>query len=379
MNRRVLLAWLMLTTLIPAVSFAADGPSLRLLAERRGLAIGANLPGLIFGKAPNNWEQSPTIRIEQSIAAEHFSIMTAGWEMYPGQSWLAPGRYEFRGSDVFIRWCQDHNLSVHGHGLGYGCRVDWLKKFPVRTPEEKAAVRELYEAYIRDTVRHFAGRVHVWDVCNEQLLPAYTFSGYQTAQPYWKAYQDDPRDPESGVEWYRRTFHLAHEADPKAKLILLDFNNEIVCPKSDRMFRLVRELQADGVPVHGVGFQMHLTTELNRSKGHGLETDGDYYRSLTENFRRFSGLGVELWITELDVSIDTKKELEAELDRQASIYGEVVSIAVATPNFRGIKFWGIIDRSPWGEVIATRPFLFDETGRPKAAFYAVRNALAIPE
>ncbi len=89
-------------------------------------------------------------------------------------------------------------------------------------------------------------------MCNEQLLPAYIFNGYQTGHSYWRAYQQPGQGPESGVEWYRRTFRLAREADPAAKLVLLEFNNEIICPKSDRLMKLITQLRAEGVPVDGL-------------------------------------------------------------------------------------------------------------------------------
>jgi endo-1,4-beta-xylanase len=119
---------------------------------------------------------------------------------------------------------------------------------------------------------------------------------------------------------------------------------------------------------------MHLSTDLNRSKNHGLKTDDDYYQSLTDNLRRFSEAGFDLWITELDVRIDPKKDLSAELVRQAEIYGRVIEIATATPRLKGIKFWGIMDRDTWGNVIPERPNLFDEDGQPKPAFLAVQKA-----
>jgi endo-1,4-beta-xylanase len=358
------------------VKAAEPDASLRFLAEKGGIEIGVNFPGLVGGKTPNNWEASPTIAQEKAIAAKHFSIASAGWEMYPGQSWKGPGSYDFAGSDRFVAWCREAGLKVHGHGLGYASRVDWLKKLPAKTEEEKRHLRETYETYVHDTAAHFAGRVAFWDVCNEQLLPAYIFNGYQTAHSYWKAYQKADQDWESGIEWYRRTFHLAHAADPDARLVLLDFNNEIVCPKSDRMFKLVTQLRQEAVPVHGVGFQMHLGTDLNRSKNHGLKTDEDYYRSLATNLRRFGELGLDLWITEFDVRIAKEKPLAEELARQAEIYGRVLEMALKEPRFRGIKYWGILDRDTWGQVIPERPNLFDENGSPKPCFERIREVLA---
>ncbi len=89
---------------------------------------------------------------------------------------------------------------------------------------------------------------------------------------------------------------------------------------------------------------MHLGTDLNRSKNHGLKTNEAYYQSLADNLSRFSEAGFELWITELDVRIDPAQDLAAEQDRQAEIYGKVIEIATAVPLLKGIKFWGITDR-----------------------------------
>jgi GH35 family endo-1,4-beta-xylanase len=95
-----------------------DGPTLKELAKRRGVEIGANFPTLVFGKSPNNWEDSPTIQMEQAIASDHFTIMTAGWEMFPGKSWVGPGEYDFEGCDAVVNWCQERGIKLHGHGLG---------------------------------------------------------------------------------------------------------------------------------------------------------------------------------------------------------------------------------------------------------------------
>lgn len=351
--------------------------SLRELAIKRGVEIGANFSLLVDGKSPNNWQDSPTIQTEMKLAVEHFTVMSAGWQMYPGHSWLGPKQYKYEGADRFIQWCEQNEIRVHGHGLGYGSRVGWLKAYKAKTEEQKSEVREIYESYIVDTATHFKDRVHVWDVCNEQLLPAYVFRGYQTNQAYWQAYVPPNEKPETGIEWYRQTFKLARRSDPAAKLILLDFNNEVICGKSDTMYALVKRLKTEGVPIDGVGFQMHLKTDLNRSKGHGFATDQEYYDSFAANLKRFGELNVDLWITELDVSIDAKNELNNELMRQAEIYGEVVRIALKQPRLKGIKFWGIMDRNTWGEVLPDRPNLFDENGKPKPAFFRVQTELSL--
>ncbi len=352
-----------------------NAQSLRDLASRRQIEIGANFPWLVDGKSPNNWRDSPTIEVEKKIAAEHYSIMSAGWQMYPGHTWMGPDEYNFSGSDEFVEWCHQNNILVHGHGLGYASRVDWLKKMPTKTEDQKLEMRKIYESYVLDTASHFNGRVHMWDVCNEQLLPAYVFKGFQTNQSYWQAYIGKNQKPETGVEWYRQTFRLVKKCDPSSKLVLLDFNNEIICPKSDMMYALAKQLKDEGVPIDGVGFQLHLRTDLNRSKGHGIKTDLEYFNSFSANLKRFSDLDLDLWITEFDVSIDPAKDLSEELHRQADVYAAILNRALSNSRLKGIKFWGITDRNTWGQVIPERPNLFDEDGNPKHAFFRVQTEL----
>lgn len=347
------------------------------LAMARGIELGANLSGLVDGPSPNNWSSGGVSIQARDLAARHFGILSAGWQTYPGHSWIGPGQYRWSGIETFIAWCESQRIRVHGHGLGYGIRTPWLARLPVATPEDRSEVRRVYETGIRDTVKRFAGRVHVWDVCNEQLLPGYQQSGFATSSAYWQAYQEKGRHHPDGLDWYRTTFRIAHEADPKAKLILLDFNNEVHGPKSDTYYRLAKRLKDDRIPVHGVGFQMHLDTDLNRSKGHGLLTDEAYYQSLESNLNRFGELGLEVWITELDVSINPQRELALELGRQAEIYRRVMQIALRTRNLKGIKLWGVMDRDVWGQILPRRPYLFDEQAQPKAAWSVVRDELRL--
>ncbi len=127
------------------------------MAQRLGIEIGVNFPGLVAGKSPNNWDSSPTIEMEKKIAREHFTIVSAGWEMYPGHSWKGPRSYDFDGTRKFIAWCQEAGLKVHGHGLGYACRVDWLKKMPAETDDQKQLIRSVYEDHVIQTAATFAG------------------------------------------------------------------------------------------------------------------------------------------------------------------------------------------------------------------------------
>lgn len=367
------------------------GKTLRELAEDRSFHVGANFPNLY-----EKWREagkSGCYRFdpEAAIAKDHFTIMTAGWEVYPGHTWKGEGQYDFGGTDKYIAWCQENGIEFHAHGLGYVFRAGWpFYKLPVKTAEEQARVRQVYEQYVRDTVGHFKGRVFMWDVCNEHLFPPYQSGGWLKWHPstgpreYWKAYNMDPRDPERGYDWYVRTLTIAHDADPHARLILLDFNNEIICPKSDTMLALAKTLLAKKLPLHGIGFQMHINTDCKRTMwkkqtlepgGHSLADDA-YFDSLRKNIRRFTDLGLEVWITEMSVDVNPAKPLAAELKRQAEVYGRVFEVCLENRGMKGIKLWGVVDDTDWRTKQGYHPYLFDQDGRAKPAFYAVRDALA---
>ena len=367
-----------------------DGPTLRELAQPLGFHVGANFPNLYAAWVEPGRSGARRFDPEAAIARDQFTIMTAGWEVFPGNTWKGDGRYAFEGTDRYIEWCRTNGLAFHGHGLGYVFRAGWpFAKLPVDTEAERARVREVYERYVRDTAAHFRGRIHLWDVCNEHLFPPYRSGRWlkwderDGPRDYWKAYAMDPRDPVRGYDWYARTLTIAHEADPAAKLVLLDFNNEIICPKSDTLLALARTLLAKKLPLHGVGFQMHINTECKRTVwkketaepgGHDLSDDA-YFDSLRANIRRFTDLGLEVWITEMSVDVHPDRPPAAELERQALIYRRVFDVCLGNPGMKGIKLWGVCDDLDWKSRRPFHPYLFDAAGRPKPAFFAVREAL----
>ena len=65
------------------------GKTLRELAEAHSFHVGANFPNLY-----EKWREAGKSGFyrfdpEAAIAKDHFTIMTAGWEVYPGHTWNA--------------------------------------------------------------------------------------------------------------------------------------------------------------------------------------------------------------------------------------------------------------------------------------------------
>ena len=98
------------------------------------------------------------------------------------------------------------------------------------------------------------------------------------------------RSPQSYF-YIERCFRWAHEADPQALLFYNEAEAEPINLKSDAIYAMVRDFRQRGVPIDGVGFQMHIAN---------LRAD---IESISANIRRFTALGVQVHITEMDVAL----------------------------------------------------------------------------
>ena len=60
----------------------------------------------------------------------------------------------------------------------------------------------------------------------------------------------------AGLDYIRTAFRVARQVAPTAKLYINDYNTNVPA-KRDKLFTLVQQLRAEGVPIDGVGHQMH--------------------------------------------------------------------------------------------------------------------------
>jgi len=127
---------------------------------------------------------------------------------------------------------------------------------------------------------------------------------------------------------------LARAAAPKAKLVYNDYGAENINEKSDAIYEFLKDLKARRVPVDGIGFQMH------------IELDGLNLDSFSKNLHRFAALGLEIYITELDIRLKEPAEA-AELRRQADLYAAILDCCLREPACKGFQTWGFTDKHSW--------------------------------
>jgi endo-1,4-beta-xylanase len=206
-------------------------------------------------------------------------------------------------------------------------------------------------------VGRYRGRVAAWDVVNEAVADA------------GGLLRDTVFSRRLGAGYIAEAFRIAHAADPGALLFYNDYGAEGLGDKSDRVLRLVGGLVAQGVPIHGVGLQMHLRADEAPAAEH-----------LRANIRRLAELGLVVAVSEMDVQVHMLPgDRPARLAAQQRVYRDVVGACVAEPGCHAVTFWGFTDAHSWlaGPDGSEGPLLFDARLAPKPAYFGVLDALSL--
>jgi len=202
-------------------------------------------------------------------------------------------------------------------------------------------------------VGRYKGRIFAWDVVNEALDEE-----GELRDTIWLRM--------IGPEYIEMAFRWAHEADPDALLFYNDYACEDMGCKSDAVYALVQELQEKGVPIHGVGLQMHVQL--------GIEPP---LASVERNLERLGALGLQVHITEMDVRVrDTNPDT---LERQAAIYGQSLQVCLDAESCTAFVVWGFTDRHSWIPSVFEgwgNALIFDDQYTPKPAYEEMRKLLA---
>ena len=297
--------------------------------------------------------QAALLRTDPTYAAavaRHFSYLTAEVEMKWGRIERERGRRVLEPADEIVAFAESHGQRVKGHALVWHADSPaWLESLP---PDE---VRAALRAHVRDVVSRYKGRILAWDVVNEAI--AEDGGGLRDTVYLRKL----------GPRYVADTFRWAREADPDVLLVYNDFGGEGLNRKSDDVYALVRGLVAEGVPIGGVGLQMHVEAAA-------LPPAADVAR----NLRRLAELGLLVNVSEMDVRVaKVPGDAAAKLEAQRRAYHDLVAVCVAEPRCHALTFWGFTDRHSWIDRFfgPDDPLLFDEDYRTKPAYAGVMDAL----
>jgi endo-1,4-beta-xylanase len=318
----------------------ADTDTLRAAAHAAGRLIGVAVSASALADDP----------AYAALLATEFSAVTpenaTKWAVVQTDPYV----WELDDADAIVAAARDADQRIKGHTLIWANSIpDW-----VDSDISADSLQATLDAHFATMLDHFGDDVEDWDVVNE----AFDDDGVLRATLFRETL---------GADYIANALQAAHDLEPDARLFLNDYGIAGIGRKSNGLYDLAANLIADGVPLDGIGMQMHLT----------LGDTPDYY-DLRANMNRFGDLGLVVHISEMDVRIShLTGAVDEQMLAQAIVYHRIVSACVAEPACEQITFWGLTDAYSWIDTAfgPDDPLLFDDAGEPKAAAAAVKAAL----
>ena len=321
---------------------------------------------LVWGDPP----YKPELFKERFLELFNFAIFPFYWSYYEQM----PGMTRWQSLMPVLEWCRSHGIIAKGHPLvwPYTAGVpEWLYAMPA------GSVESLIQARVMNIVKGFADYIHIWDVTNEAVNH---ISWDEATQPgfrqkyhdvsLWRgievagSFKREIPIPDA-ADWVEKSFRWAYASDPKATLIVNDYNQEIEPGIRQRFYDLVQELQARGTPVSGLGLQVHPVN-------HWL-----WPQEAWETLEMYADLNCPIHITELhqpswehEIEGGWRKGIWTE-EAQAEYLEQLYRLFFGHPAVVSINYWGLSDRNIWIE----RGGLLDKEYRPKPVFNVLKKLI----
>jgi endo-1,4-beta-xylanase len=333
--------------------------SLGELAASRGLLFGASFATHELDK--------PTGANYAALYLGDAKIITSELEFKMSTLRPSPGSIQFDPPDRFMAFARAADMKTRGHTLIWNDDLPaWIKAL------SNTEATALLDSHLTAVMTRYKGRVHSWDVVNEPIAPWENTPGKMRTGPFYAAL---------GRGYIDRSFRLARQLDPTAKLVLneqsTDRFDDYGKSFRDNFGQLVDDLLSAGVPIDAIGLQCHLMPSK--------PFDFDGYARYIE---RFTKAGLEVHITELDVEDVALSSDPLERDGAiAKVYADFLSVVLQNKRITQLILWQLGDGHSWYTYQSIekgvmdpnrrpRPLLYDANYKVKPAWSAVANALA---
>jgi len=301
------------------------------------------------------------------ILAQQFSLTVPDYGMYMCDLQPGRGKWNFEIVDHIMDFAKTNHMKVRAHALVYDYPTHRHQEKWTPTPKwvyeghfSRDEMIRIMDEHIETVMKRYSNSISQWVVVNEAV-----------GNGPLHEMEDNIWLHAIGKDYVELAFAWAHQVAPDAELMLNEYGADFIGQstsgpfKANRFYKFVKGLREKGVPINAVGLQFHLT----------LDEDRPDVASIENNFARYAGLGVKVYVTELDIKVK-EPVTEKKLSDQAALYAMVMSTALNSTNCAGVSVWDYSDKYSWITTFRAFPGytdadLFDAGLKPKKAFQSI--------
>ena len=332
----------------------------------------------LIGTALNTGQIKEVDTVQTALITNEFNAITPENDLKWEQIHPQKDTYNFEVSDAYVAFGKKNNMHVVGHTLLWHSQLaPWVNEI-----KNKDTLANQITKHINTIAGRYKGQIDSWDVVNEALNE----DGSPRESIFYKLYGDE--------SYLELAFKLAAKAAPDAQLVYNDYN--LWKPaKREGVIRIVKNLQAKGIKIDGVGMQAHWSIE------------GPSIEDIENSILAYSALGVKVMFTELDVTaLPNPWELDGAAVEQsyeryegdpkmdpyvngltkeakqkiAKRYEDIFSLFLKHKDkISRVTFWGVNDGQSWLNYWPINgrtnyPLLFGRDNKPKEVY---NNVIAL--
>lgn len=321
--------------------------SIQIVSDNFNVASGSAYKLTFWAKAAVNGQTLRAVSQGSTYYAQQDQALTTTWAQY-----------------TFNFTPTENSVSIKFHFSNAGSfLVDNLSVGLLSSSLDPVQVKGALRNWVTAMTTRYKGKVTGWDVANEVVIDGTgdlrvgSNSASGSGIFYWADYL--------GRNYIDSAFKWANDADPSAKLFINDYNLESDSRKLDSLIAIVNHLKSVGVPIHGIGVQMHISINTSNT-------------GIDNALQKLAATGLLIHISELDVRVNPSSASPFSVTQDLYNQQAQKFLYVAQSYFRnvpvaqryGITVWDLTDADSWivtgGKI--DYPTLFDAGYNKKAAF-----------